>query len=57
MSLLPHRTRPDLRTGFVLVMVLALGMFGASLAVAKNGGHVPHAAEPSVQLAKRIAPL
>jgi hypothetical protein len=57
MSLLPYRTRPDLRAGFVLVMVFALGMAGASLAAARNGGHVPYAAEPSVQLAKLIAPL
>jgi hypothetical protein len=57
MSLLPYRARPDLRTGFVLVMVFVLGMLGASLAVAKNGGHVPHATEPSIQLAKLIAPL
>ena len=42
---------------FVLVVVFALGMFGASLAVARNGGHVPPAAEPSVQLAKSMAPL
>ena len=57
MSLLPYRTRPDLRAGFVLVMVFALGMVGASLAAAKNGGHVPYAAEPSAQLARLIAPL
>jgi hypothetical protein len=57
MSLLPYRTRPDLRAGFVLVMVFALGMAGASVAAAKNGGHVPYAAEPSVQLAKLIVPL
>jgi hypothetical protein len=57
MSLLPHRTRPDLRAGFVLVMVFALGMLGASLAAAKHGGHVPYVAEPSVQPAKLIAPM
>jgi hypothetical protein len=57
MSLLPYRTRPDLRAGFVLVIVFALGMLGASLAAARNGGHAPHATEPSVQLAKLIAPL
>ena len=57
MSLLPSRTRPDCRAGFVLAVVFAIGMLGASLAAARNGGHVPHAFEPSLQLAKLIAPM
>ena len=57
MSLSYHRTRPDRRFGFVLIVVFTIGILGASLATVMNGGKVPHSATATVHLTKASAPL
>lgn len=57
MSLLYYRTKPDRRAGFVLIVVFTLGILGASLAAAMNGGDLPQSASASVHLPKMTAPL
>lgn len=57
MSLSYHRTRPDRRFGFVLIVVFTIGILGASLATIRNGGEVPAQATATVHLTKAAAPL
>jgi hypothetical protein len=52
-----HRTRPDRRFGFVLIVVFTIGILGASLATVMNGGEVPQSATATVHLTKASAPL
>lgn len=57
MSLLHFRTRPDRRAGLVLIAIFTLGMLGASLAIAMNGGNVPQPALTKVHPTKITAPM
>jgi hypothetical protein len=57
MSLLYFRTKPDRRAGIVLIAVFALGILGASLATAMNGGNLPQTASAKANLTKIAAPL
>lgn len=54
-----HDTKPDRRAGIVLITVFILGILGASLATAMNGGQLPEsaAATATVHLTKMTAPL
>jgi hypothetical protein len=58
MSLLYYRNKPDRRAGFVLIAVFMLGVVGALLATAMNGGHMPEQPDPAiVYLTKITAPM
>jgi len=57
MSLLYYRTKPDRRAGIVLIAVFALGILGASLAAAMNGGELPRTASAKAHSFTITAPL
>jgi hypothetical protein len=52
-----YDTKPDHRAGIVLIAVFVLGILGASLATAMNGGDLPQSASATVHLTKIAAPL
>lgn len=57
MSLIHFRTRPDRRAGLVLIAVFTLGILGASLAAATNGGNLLRTASAKLQHTKITAPM
>jgi hypothetical protein len=57
MSLLNYRAKPDRRAGVVLIAVFVLGILGASLAAAMNGGEPPQSVSAIMHLTKVTAPL
>ena len=57
MSLTYYRSKPDLRAGFVLIAVFTIGMLGASLAAALNGGEAPQTITSDVRMVRATAPM
>ena len=57
MSLLSYRSKPDRRAGFVLIAVFTIGMLGASVAAALNGGKPPQGAAAHALAIMVTAPI
>jgi hypothetical protein len=57
MSRLNYRSKPDRRAGLVLIAIFTIGMLGASVAAALNGGKPPQSAAAHALAINVTAPI